>query len=115
VEVLGVRSESESDSDEKSDIALSDVEGQDDDDDLPDARAWGREKKKYYGTDYVDQDYGGFQGKDAFAAEAEQEEAKVLQQQLMEQLDVGLLDIGDIFKVSKQKCFFTLGKQAVQF
>ncbi|XP_066147702.1 something about silencing protein 10 [Euwallacea fornicatus] len=95
VEVFGVGSNSESDSDDQSKIALSDVEGQEDD--IPDARAWGKEKKKYYGADYVDPDYGGFQGKDAFAAEVEQEEAKELQNQLMQQLDVGLLDIGATF------------------
>ncbi|KAH1019638.1 hypothetical protein HUJ04_009429 [Dendroctonus ponderosae] len=96
VGVLGVGSDH--DSDEQSDIAVSDVEGQDDDDDLPDARAWGKEKKKYYGADYVDPDYGGFQGKDAHAAEVEQEEAQELQNQLMAQLDVNLLEVSDMFK-----------------
>ncbi|CAH0561188.1 unnamed protein product [Brassicogethes aeneus] len=83
-EVLGVGAD---DSDEdQSDIALSDVEGQEDDD-LPNERAWGKDRRKYYSTDYVDADYGGFDGKDAHLAELEEEEAKNLQKQLAEQLD----------------------------
>lgn len=39
--------------------ADSDIEGMDDDDKLPDSKAWGKKKKDYYYTDYVDQDYGG--------------------------------------------------------
>lgn len=37
----------------------SDIEGKEDDFHLPDQRAWGKTKKNYYNTDYVDQDYGG--------------------------------------------------------
>lgn len=37
----------------------SDIEGKEDDDGLPDSKAWGTKKKSYYNTDYVDQDYGG--------------------------------------------------------
>lgn len=54
---------------------------------MPDIRAWGKDKRKYYQTDYVDPDYGGFQGKDAQLAEYEEEEARLLQKQLAEQLD----------------------------
>ena len=84
-EVFGVGSGSESD--DQSEIADSDVEGQEDKDDLPDIRAWGKKKNKFYNTDYVAQDYGGFQGKDAHLAELEEEEARNLQKQLAEQLD----------------------------
>lgn len=80
-EVYGVHS------DTSSDIALSDVEGQGDENDLPDVRAWGKDKKHYYSTDYVDPDYGGYQGKDAALADLEEEEARNLQKQLMQQLD----------------------------
>ncbi|KAJ8919532.1 hypothetical protein NQ315_002153 [Exocentrus adspersus] len=73
--------------DDKSDLALSDIEGQGSDDDLPDIRAWGKDRKKYYSTDFVDPDYGGLQGKDAYLAELEEEEARSLQKQLVEQLD----------------------------
>ncbi|VEN34309.1 unnamed protein product [Callosobruchus maculatus] len=81
-EVFGVGS----DSDNKSDLAASDIEDQDDDN-LPDRRAWGKDKRQYYQTDYVDADYGGFQGKDAQLAEQEEEEARNLQKQLAQQLD----------------------------
>lgn len=70
-----------------SDIALSDVEGQDDDGELPDVRAWGKDKRRFYSTDYVDPDYGGYQQKDSALAEFEEEEASNLQKQLMQQLD----------------------------
>lgn len=82
---MDVNSDEESDD---SDIALSDVEGQAEEDDyMPDERAWGKDKRDYYSTDYVDPDYGGYQGKDAFLADLEEEEAKKLQKQLAEQLD----------------------------
>lgn len=54
---------------------------------MPDIRAWGKDKRKFYKTDYVDPDYGGFQGKDAHLAELEEEEARNLQKQLAQQLD----------------------------
>ncbi|XP_017779941.1 PREDICTED: something about silencing protein 10 [Nicrophorus vespilloides] len=85
-EIYGVRSESEDEEDVQSEIALSDVEGQEDDG-LPNAKAWGKKKSHYYATDYVDQDYGGFQGQDAEDAEKEEEETRNLQAELVKQLD----------------------------
>ncbi|XP_013197408.1 something about silencing protein 10 [Amyelois transitella] len=82
-------SESDEDSDiqkDNPDIADSDVEGQEkSDDDLPDPKAWGKKKRSYYSTDYVDEDYGGF-GQDEQAALMEEEEAKNIQKRLLEQL-----------------------------
>lgn len=82
-------SDSGEDSDTKNDdlgIADSDVEGQErSDDDLPNSKAWGKMKKSYYATDYVDEDYGGF-GDDEQAALMEEEEAKNIQKRLLEQL-----------------------------
>lgn len=86
-EVLDVGGQDESSDEDQSEIALSDVEGQEENDDLPNERAWGKDKRKYYSTDYVDQDYGGFEGKDAQLAEFEEEEARNLQKQLAQQLD----------------------------
>ncbi|XP_050301799.1 something about silencing protein 10 [Anthonomus grandis grandis] len=100
VEVLGVGSDN--DSSDQSDIALSDVEGQQDDDDLPDVRAWGKEKKKYYGADYVDADYGGW-GKEAHAAEIEEEEVKNLQSQLIQQLDDNDFSLDVVLKKPTKK------------
>ncbi|XP_028146545.1 something about silencing protein 10 [Diabrotica virgifera virgifera] len=89
-EVFGVggdeSEDNEDDDGDGSDLALSDVEGQEDDN-LPDTRAWGKDKRKFYQTDYVDGDYGGFQGKDAQLAELEEEEARNLQKQLAQHLD----------------------------
>ncbi|KAL1489660.1 hypothetical protein ABEB36_013602 [Hypothenemus hampei] len=111
VEVFGIGSDEESEGDgdddnsddndddeHESDIALSDVEGHDEDDNIPDSRAWGKQKKKYYGADYIDADFGGFDGKDVQAAEVEQDEANQLQNQLMKQLDSSVLDIDNILK-----------------
>ncbi|XP_045517520.1 something about silencing protein 10 isoform X2 [Pieris brassicae] len=68
-------------------MADSDVEGQEkSDDDLPDSKAWGKKKRSYYSTDYVDEDYGGF-GDDEDAALMEEEEAKNIQKRLIEQLE----------------------------
>lgn len=76
---------SESD-DDKADVADSDVEGQEGSgDDLPDPKAWGQKKRAFYSTDYVDEDYGGF-GKDEEAANLEEQEARILQKKLAEQL-----------------------------
>lgn len=71
----------------ESDVAVSDIDGLDDKDDLPDVRAWGKDKRKYYATDYVDPDYGGYQGKDATLDELEVEEAKNLHKLMIQQLD----------------------------
>ncbi|XP_059052003.1 something about silencing protein 10 [Achroia grisella] len=87
-EVYGF-SESDEDSDNNMNdlsIADSDVEGNEkSDDDLPDSKAWGKKKRSYYATDYVDEDYGGF-GNDEEAAIMEEEEAKNIQKRLLEQL-----------------------------
>ena len=56
-ELFGLGDEDSSNDGKMSD---SDIEGKgDEDDDLPDVRAWGKKRKNYYSTDYVDQDYGG--------------------------------------------------------
>ncbi|XP_026761700.2 something about silencing protein 10 [Galleria mellonella] len=88
-EVYGF-SESDEDTDNKTNdlsIADSDVEGKEkSDEDLPDSKAWGKKKRSYYATDYVDEDYGGF-GNDEEAALMEEEEAKNIQTRLLEQLE----------------------------
>ncbi|XP_034832399.1 something about silencing protein 10 [Maniola hyperantus] len=79
---------SDADSEEKSDLGIadSDLDGAEkSDDDLPDSKAWGKKKKSYYSTDYVDEDYGGF-GDDEQDALMEEEEAKNIQKRLLEQL-----------------------------
>lgn len=100
--VYNIVSEEESD---ESDIALSDIDGQDDDD-LPNIRAWGKDKRSYYSTDYVDPDYGGYQDKDAALADLEEEEARNLHLQLAQQLDDNDFSLEDFGKVKKHDTFF---------
>ncbi len=50
--------------------------------DLPSASAWGKRRRDFYNTSYVDKDYGGFSGSDIDEAELEEKDAIVLQQQL---------------------------------
>lgn len=95
-------SESDDEADNKDlEIADSDVEGQEkSDDDLPDTKAWGKKKRSYYATDYVDEDYGGF-GNDEEAALMEEEEAKNIQKRLLEQLSEEDFSI-DFFKKAEK-------------
>lgn len=95
-EVLGFASDDdddEEDDDGEADDMASDLDGEQDDD-LPDVKAWGRKKKNFYNTDYVDDDYGGFQKEEEEeAARLEEEEARSIQQRLARQLrddDFGL-------------------------
>ncbi|KAL0274909.1 UNVERIFIED_CONTAM: hypothetical protein PYX00_002932 [Menopon gallinae] len=73
--------EDDGDFDMGSDIA-------EDDDKLPDDRAWGKKNRNYYSTDYVDQDYEGFyEGQEAEDAELEEQEARQIQKRLIEELN----------------------------
>lgn len=82
----------------KEDMA-SDLE--DEDDDLPNVKAWGKRKSSYYNTDYVDKDYDKYDASDIEMAEAEESEAKAIQQRMAEQLDDG--DFGlDFFKIPEK-------------
>lgn len=83
----GILNVGHSESESENEFADSDIEGQENDDGLPNERAWGKKKYKFYSTDYVDQDYGGFEEKDAELAELEDQEARKLHKQLAEQLD----------------------------
>jgi len=102
-EVYGFQSNGSTDGEDEK-MSESDIEGQgDDSDDLPDVRAWGQKRRNFYNTDYVDQDYGGFNEKDVEAAEREEEEAKVIQKRLVEQLDEGDFLLDMFSKESLQK------------
>ncbi|XP_067006601.2 something about silencing protein 10 [Anabrus simplex] len=89
-EVFGIHSEGDSDAEnDGNDIEdmASDLDGQEEGDGLPDPKAWGKKRKTFHHTDYVDEDYGGFQGKDAEEAELEEQEARAIQERLAQQLD----------------------------
>lgn len=50
--------EEEDDEDLKDELADSDIDGMEEDD-LPNIKAWGKNKRMYYNTDYQDDDHGG--------------------------------------------------------
>ena len=91
-DVEGIADEDEFDDDEGSDgeddDMKSDIEGQESDTDgMIDQKAWGKNKKNYYNTDYIDADYGGFDGEDAEAADMEEQEALEIQKRLTAELE----------------------------
>lgn len=57
------------------------------DDDLPDSRAWGKKKRSYYNTDFVDKDYSQYTQEEEELAAQEWEEAKQIRQRLTKQLN----------------------------
>ncbi|XP_031827034.1 UTP3 small subunit processome component Sas10 [Nomia melanderi] len=106
-EVYGLQNKNEKDQDdtedeEEADSMVSDIEGLQEDFDLPNEKAWGKKKKAYYSTDYVDPDYATTSQKDLADAEMEEEEAKNIQKRLAEQLDDA--DFGlDFIQTTKAK------------
>lgn len=94
-EELGQISEAHSRNLQKDEMA-SDIE--DEEDGLPDVKAWGKKKSTYYHTDFVDEDYAGITEDAAELARLEEQEARALQKRLVEQLDEE--DFGlDLFQV----------------
>ncbi|XP_067144480.1 something about silencing protein 10 isoform X2 [Centruroides vittatus] len=73
-EVLGVQDDSDS-------------EDKDSEDDLPDVKAWGKKKSKYYNTDYVDNDYLGYKEGEDEIAQAEENEVLALQKRLDDEIE----------------------------
>ena len=67
----------------------SDIEDEDSDeeDGLPDATAWGSQKKDYYDSDYVDPNKRKFDQEEIDQAKAEEEEALDIQKRLMKEMD----------------------------
>ncbi|XP_047361796.1 something about silencing protein 10 [Vespa velutina] len=90
-EVYGLQDDEENENDEmdneQADSMESDIEGLEDDFNIPDERAWGKKKRTYYSTDYVDPDYASASQKDLVNAEIEEQEARSIQKRLAEQLD----------------------------
>lgn len=94
-EVMGFDSdESENENDMK-----SDTQDFEENFELPNEKAWGKKKKAFYSTDYVDADYDAVNQKDIVQAEIEEQEAKNLQKRLAEQFDDA--DFGLDFVVTK--------------
>lgn len=83
--------EAEDDEDDVADddmgLADSDIEGaEQNDDDLPDTKYWGKKSGAYYNTDFVDQDYSSYNEKEEELAKLEEQEAKAIQLRLAKQL-----------------------------
>uniref|UniRef100_A0A1B0CT15 Something about silencing protein 10 n=1 Tax=Lutzomyia longipalpis TaxID=7200 RepID=A0A1B0CT15_LUTLO len=66
--------------------ADSDVVSEEDDD-IPDDRAWGRKKSVFYNTDFVDQDYDTYTAREEELAQLEEQETRKLQERLSKQLN----------------------------
>ncbi|KAL5277263.1 UTP3 family protein [Megaselia abdita] len=88
-EVFGFDDEEDED-DEDADLADSDIEGKgeyDEEEGIPDSKAWGQSRKSFYHTDFVDQDYSSYNPQEEEDAKQEEEEAKNIQQRLAKELD----------------------------
>lgn len=80
--------EDEDDSEPEKFEAESDFdEPGDDDDGLPDERAWGKKKQDFYNTDFQDKDYRGYTEKEEELAIQEQAEALQIQKRLANELN----------------------------
>ncbi|XP_035698017.1 something about silencing protein 10-like [Branchiostoma floridae] len=89
------------DGEDDDEMAESDMGDQDDD--IPDEKAWGKKKSLYYNTDYVDEDLPGVVGdeEEEEAQKEEEREALAIQKRMTEALseeDFGL----DLFKPAKK-------------
>ena len=81
-EVLGFQNKDIEDSDDNEEISKESNFY-----DLPDTRAWGKKRKIYYVSDYVDTDLATLTEKDEENAALEEEEAKNIQKRLAKELD----------------------------
>lgn len=75
-----------------------DNEDADPTDGIPDARAWGKKRRDFYSTDFVDQDYSSYNAREEELAEQEENEARSIQQRLAKQLDEADFSL-DVFTV----------------
>uniref|UniRef100_A0A915L6G3 Something about silencing protein 10 n=1 Tax=Romanomermis culicivorax TaxID=13658 RepID=A0A915L6G3_ROMCU len=92
----------ENDVDDVEDDMASDIEEKDENDYLPSASNWGKNKKTFYNTDYIDKDYAGnVSESDEEAAQLEEIEAKALQKRLADHMTEDDFDLG--FKISAEK------------
>ena len=106
----------------KKDEMASDLEDDDDDDDndndgLPDVKAWGRDKKSYYHTDYIDKDYRSQKQRDQDLAQYEEEEALQIQKRLLESIsdqDLGIDLLLENIRPKSEKLSPTIVEQQQQ-
>lgn len=67
-------------------------------DGIPDARAWGKKRRDFYSTDFVDQDYSSYNAREEELADQEEIEARSIQQRLAKQLEEADFSL-DVFAV----------------
>ncbi|XP_018353591.1 PREDICTED: something about silencing protein 10 [Trachymyrmex septentrionalis] len=84
-EVLGLKNDNEEESDDQQDSMESDIEGIQEDYDMPNDRAWGSKAKAFYSSDFKYTDYASAPQKDLINAEMEEEEGKRLHLRAMGQ------------------------------
>lgn len=82
--------------------ADSDIEDGDDNDGIPDSRAWGNKRSGFHSTDFVDQDYSSYNQREQELAEQEETEARAIQQRLAKQLDESDFTL-DVYGTSEPK------------
>ncbi|XP_031626368.1 something about silencing protein 10 [Contarinia nasturtii] len=82
--------------------AESDIEDGDDDDEIPDVHAWGKNRRVYHSTDFVDPDYSSFNQREQELAEQEETEALAIQQRLAKQLEESDFTL-DVFGTTEPK------------
>lgn len=80
----------------------SDIDGNENDDDLPDAKAWGSKKRAFYSTDFVDQDYSTYNDAEEDMALQEEAEAKEIQLRLAKQLDEADFSLNAFIDTNKE-------------
>lgn len=82
----------------------SDLEDENEDDGIPDARAWGKKRSGFFSTDFVDKDYSSYNVHEEELAEQEESEARAIQQRLAKQLEESDFTL-DIFspKISRKE------------
>ncbi|XP_043484019.1 something about silencing protein 10 [Leptopilina heterotoma] len=85
-EVLAFGSD-DNDDDDDDDVDENQQESMDYDEDIPNSRAWGKKKKAYYFSEYIDTDYATLTEKDEKQAKIEEEEAKIIQKRIAKELD----------------------------
>lgn len=81
-------------------LVNSDIEGQEeDDDDIPNEKAWGRNKKAYYSSDYVNPNT--YNEKELQFGEFEAEEAKKLEGEVWQEMfGMGVKDVSSVEVIS---------------
>lgn len=84
-EVYGLQDDDEEEEDDQQDSMESDIEGMQEDYDMPNDRAWGSKAKAFYSSDFKYTDYASAPQKDLINAEMEEEEGKRLHLRAMGQ------------------------------